>query len=879
MKIVKEISLAGISLIALATPSYAQTPEVAENESAEDDSDVIIVTARRRDESIQDVPQVVNAVTAESIEKLNIRKFEDVTALVPGYSVNTARGSAGIISEMRGVSFNSNASGGSTTVEYYLNDAVAFGGTVTTALFDVAQIEVLRGPQGTLRGRATPSGSVNITTRAPNLSEVGGYASTTVDDNGGWNVNGAMNIPIVADKLAVRLAGVVTEDEGDQVRALTNSEDPGGESRALRASVRADPFDGVLVLDFKYTNLFRRQKNYAQVESANQAFPTLFGASPTTIAATDRLGVTGLSANQRIKYEVFNWQAQLNQFGQQLTYVGAVTKGSFRSNDPQDTMGVFATDSGFNYNSQAAFQQFAGARSICQIGYAATVFAPSLCLPLGTLSTGSQVNFENLQETFTNNASHELRLQNEERVAGIFDYVIGGFLYTTESNIPFTARSAFGQGGTTPFFAPGLLPVPTSANIGTLLATTPPTGTNTVAPYIAGILTTDIYIVNPTREESIFGNLTAHIGERTEISGGLRHIWFENDFSQFQNQGTGSGATPPAGTAATVQPTSKQSHTIFTGSIKHNFSDDIMVYASVGSSWRPSRVNPSSVNRALATARQLAYLEIQPETSTSYEAGFKSSLFDRRLRLNVTGFYQKYNNFAYATPTQIAYVNSAGTLARATFVASVPADVKGVEADFSLDVTPNWNIGGVLSFVDGKIKNGVVPCQDANPNDGIADGTSATTAQIIAADPTDRIGSCAISQRSSSLPRWSGTITSEYSQPLNDNMNGYLRGLFSWKGDAIGDPANPYDSVNAFGLLNMFLGLRDADGSWDISLYGKNITNTFRVLTRTPGALATVGQPTTIYGTNSTASTNYFGITATPPREFGINVRFAFGSR
>ena len=871
------LALAGVSLIPFAAPAQAQTSD-SDSDTATGTPE-IIVSARRRDEAIQDVPLVVNAVTAEAIEKLNLRRFEEVTALVPGYSVNTARGSAGIISEMRGVAFNSNASGGSTTVEYYLNDAVAFGGTVTSALFDVAQIEVLRGPQGTLRGRATPSGSVNITTRAPNLSEVGGYLATTIDDNSGWNLNGAMNIPIIGDKLALRLAGVVTEDELDQVRALTNSENPGSETRALRASVQADPFDGVFVLDFKYTNLFRRQKNYAQVESANQAFPSLFGASPTTIAASDRLGVTGFSANQRIKYEIYNWQAQLNQFGQKLTYVGAVTKGSFRSNDPQDTMGVFATDSGFNYNSQTAFQQFAGARTICQIGYAATVFAPSLCLPLGTLSTGSQVNFENVQETFTNNASHELRLQNEERVAGIFDYVIGGFLYTTKSNIPFTARSAFGQGGTTPFFAPGLLPVPTSANIGTLLATTPPTGTNTVAPYIAGILTTDIYIVNPTREESIFGNLTAHIGDRTEISGGLRHIWFTNDFSQYQNQGTGTGATPPAGTAVTVQPTSKQTHTIFTGSIKHDFSDDLMVYASVGTSWRPSRVNPSSVDRTLATAKQLAYLTIQPETSTSYEAGFKSSLFDRRLRLNVTGFYQKFKNFAYATPTQIAYVNSVGTLGRATFISSVPAEVKGVEAEFGLDVTPNFNIGGVLSYVDGKIKNGVLPCLDANPNDGIADSTSATAAQIIAADPTDRIGSCTVTQNSSGSPKWSGTLTSEYSQPLGDNLNGYLRGLFSWKGDAIGDPANPYDSVKAFGLLNLYMGLRDPDGSWDISLYGKNITNTFRVLTRTPGPLATVGQPTTIYGTNATASTNYFGITSTPPREFGVSLRIAFGSR
>jgi iron complex outermembrane recepter protein len=127
-------------------------------------------------------------------------------------------------------------------------------------------------------------------------------------------------------------------------------------------------------------------------------------------------------------------------------------------------------------------------------------------------------------------------------------------------------------------------------------------------------------------------------------------------------------------------------------------------------------------------------------------------------------------------------------------------------------------------------------------------------------------------------------VIGEYSRPLNDRMDGYLRGLFTWKGNSVNDPVNAFDDVPGYGILNLYAGLRASNGAWEMSLYGKNITNTFRVLTRSNGPSVTslragipLGPPPVV--SSGPIAGSYYGITVTEPREFGINLRFAFGSR
>ncbi|MBY0423983.1 MAG: TonB-dependent receptor plug domain-containing protein, partial [Parvularculaceae bacterium] len=267
------LALRGASAIAIAA-SVTPTPSFAQSEPAVSESDEILVQARRRGEDLQDVPLVVQAVTDEELNKLEIRRFEDIARLVPGLQLDANTTSPGTFASLRGVNFDSQASGASTTIEFYRNDAVISSSALFQAVYDVGQIEVLRGPQGTLRGRASPSGSITVATRRPELGAdaVGVSGQATYDSSNRWNINGAVNAPLIPDMLGVRFAGFVGENEGNGVTGInirTGAADKNiyDKTEAFRGSVRFVPIKDVLVLDFNQERINRRSRGYDQVES------------------------------------------------------------------------------------------------------------------------------------------------------------------------------------------------------------------------------------------------------------------------------------------------------------------------------------------------------------------------------------------------------------------------------------------------------------------------------------------------------------------------------------------------------------------------------------------------------------------------------------
>lgn len=816
---------------AMLLASFAATlPTAAFAQSADDQagdqiaaSNDIIVTARRRDESVQDVPAVVNAVTSEAIEKLNIRKFEEIQSVVPGLSLVGNANGVGSVNTIRGVNFDVNVSGNAATVEFYYNDAPISSNAVLQGLFDVGQIEVLRGPQGTLRGRASPSGAINITMRKPDLSEAGGTMNATVNDINGYNFNGALNIPIVEGKLGVRVAGIVSDDEGSRVRPFN---DPDAKLQNLtkggRYSIAADPFDGVLLLDFSYQSLSRHSLQYSQVQSVQDYDPASKLASPNFIRAKDHLAVAGrYPTDVTQKFKLYNWQAQLNLWGQRLTYVGLRTNQFLDGINPQDNAGLFL-------NQVAPLYYYAGLTPTGQIN---------------GIPTGRDAPLAWHSITRSKNTSHEIRLQNDERIADRFDYVLGFMQYDTASDTDFNRSIGV-------IATPFLPDMPTS---------------------IAQIYSVPMVRYTDEIEKSVFGNVTVHFGPNTEVSGGLRHIWYEGVSGL-----TTFGIDDPA-----LRRNLDLNATIWTASAKHRFNENIMFYANAGSSWRPNTVVIGGpVN---ASAFQLQFQGTPAEKSQSYEVGIKSNWLDGRLKANITGFYQKFKNYPYRSligPWSIVpgSYNAADLtqlrVEQVQYAAAVPVTVKGMEAELMFNPVPNLNLGATVSYAHGKIKNGLVPCTDLN-GDGADDQlvTQPNAQDLFAVTGTDFLSACRVNQRSASSPLWSGALTAEYTQPINTSLEGYLRGLYSWKGKSEGDPSSKIDSVKSFGILNLYAGLRDPDGGWELSVFAKNVTNTFRVLTN-EGLRST---STLTHGTLS--YTNYYGITVTEPREFGVNLKIAFGSR
>jgi iron complex outermembrane receptor protein len=811
-------ALVGSSVMVIATAAAAQdaqttvsTPQAtskaqdstgvpAENAAAREGVAAdIIVTARRKDESLQDVPQTVNAVTGNTLEKLNIQHFEDVQSIVPGLTLSSGSNGYTTAATLRGASFQVE-SGATPTVEFYLNDALIQSLFLFQSIYDIGQIEVLKGPQGTLRGRASPSGSITVTTRRPDLEEFGGYVDMTGTSRGGINANAAVNVPLIADVLAVRIAGIVDENENDDSHSIANGTDPYARSKGGRASVRFEPTDWFKA-NVTYQHQQRKQKSYAEVESFSLVNPAAPPTNPI-IEASDRDGLTDGANHNFIKQDLVTANLEARFAGQVLSYVGSYSKSTTTANTAQDLANAFP---GFEFGQNIA--------------------------------------------TNAKQYTHELRLSSEERLFGIFDYTIGAFHsdFKVHNEVTQQTEVVFPLGGGQ------YLPVAT--------------------------VNTPITTAGRTKETSVFANLTAHIGDKTELSGGVRHIDFENT-----NALVVSGNTLAIGDGAKR----KDTPTVYNFSLSHRFNDSVLAYANTGSSFRQG---PFAIGIFRPLTEGLdPFVDLKPETSKSYEVGVKSNFLDKRLRVNLAGFHQDFKNFIYRGAL-VNYVNQSfvnggfvDVPSTFNFLANVPAKISGLDLDAAFQVTKRFSVGAAVSYAKGKIKNGLIACNDLN-GDGIPDAApgSPTAAQIRAGAGGNAVASCRVNDRLSFAPTWNLTAQSEYDLPISDKVDGYLRGLFTYYPNNPNDPENQYDTVKAYGLLNVYLGIRAPNGAWEVSLFSKNITNTGRTLSRNDLVQQTGVQvllpPTFRTTAGTTINSGYVATTYTAPREFGLNLRFAFGSR
>ena len=821
--------LAASAVCALAQPAYAQESDTSPQVRDDLMLDAIVVTARRRSEDVQDVPLVVNTVTAEEFSKLNIRDFTDVQQLVPGLQLGTTANSFGANAQIRGVNFEVNASGFNNTIEFYQNDAPILPQVVLQQTFDIAQVEVLRGPQGALRGRASPSGSMIVTTHKPDLYEVGGYLSTTANDIGTLNFNGAIGIPVIEGVAAIRVAGIFAEDEVDRVTTINpvfEGRDPFSRTQGGRVTAVVQPTDW-LRLEGGYQRTERRRRNFDQVESFSEV-SDLLGPSPVTVVAGDRNAITEDGRHSREKYDIFNWQAQLSFAGQSLIYVGSHLKQDISSDESLDQGGYFTN---FEYSQFTA--------------------------------GGATAN------------SHEIRLQNEEMVFGMFDYVVGAFFRDTHS--------------TNGVLRDGPITLPAMLGGG-----------------VAALTQQDITSVSITDEKSFFGNLTLHIGDSTQISGGLRYITFDstntitlNAVNRLDPADRSLLVSMPLGLGLNSSEIDTDK-LIYQATAQHYFTPDVMMYASIGSSFRPGlfAVGDFSVNQS---ALERSFQQTDDESSTSYEVGLKTTLMGGRMRFNVAGYYQEFKNYPYRAPgIGVYFVDYAYDQATQTvnprvndfnFVAAVPVEVWGLEGEFAFEATSNLNLSLVASYANGKIKNGVIPCNDFINPDGSPDSPpgAPSLGDIYGVVGMDNISACTVNQPSSNQPKFTATAMAEYAYPFSDRVDGFLRGLYTFYGKGQGDPTNAWDSVDAYGLLNLFTGIRAPDGGWEVSLFAKNLFNVERVTERSLPLtsqfqtlpLEGFGPTGPVFGSpqNATFTSTYNQIRMTAPREFGLSVRFAFGSR
>jgi iron complex outermembrane receptor protein len=212
----------------------------------------IIVTAQKREASVQDISATVNVITGNALEKFNTFSFNEIEEQTAGLSLDTPNARNSKIS-MRGIGTDPEA-GTPPAVDTYWNGINVRPDVAFSQLFDLERMEILRGPQGTLQGRTSPAGAINIITRSPNMDEANGSISLTGSDNDGINGQFAYGAPLIEGVLGVRVAGVYDiNNAADVDNIATGKDDPEAQTASARIGVGwtpTDNFDATLVYQY-----------------------------------------------------------------------------------------------------------------------------------------------------------------------------------------------------------------------------------------------------------------------------------------------------------------------------------------------------------------------------------------------------------------------------------------------------------------------------------------------------------------------------------------------------------------------------------------------------------------------------------------------------
>ena len=595
MKSMLRASAAVLALSVFATPALAQ--DTADDSDAQAPGE-IVVTAQKRSESLQSVPVAVSVLSGESLSEAARPSIESATQMVPPLNFLKSGTTLNQTIFLRGVGTATFSIAGEPSVSTVVDGVVyARSGEAFSDLVDAAQIEVLRGPQGTLFGKNASAGVINITTQMPK-NELGGTVEASYFDRNEVRVKGSINLPM-GESLAGRFSAFYGEYDGNIRNVTTNEWVNGYKHWGARAQFLYNPSD-----DLRLYVAADYYKNDDDCCADIIATAPLTGAgAPTTSLATAVLP-TPKGADTRA-------------VAQNLV---TATK--------EEGWGVSAqTDIGLGDHTLTSITAYRG--------------WDNTEIRDGDWLDKAYVGFAQLHDSgpqTSNTFSQELRITSPGDTA--LSYVVGAYYSRAYSERTFTRNVTQCTAVTG---APTNVLIPCgSANAN---PSTFPSGTATFGSTFNNF--------------ALFGQATFKLSDTARIVGGLRYT--HDKLSVFHSRNTtlaGPGIQPSfpvtaTGTGAPAsQFTAETSNDNLSGKavFQMDFSDDVMAYASYARGYKGPAYN--IFYNLTATGTNV----IEPETSDSFEVGLKNTLLDGAMTLNIAGFYSKYKNFQANNPDLVAGV-------------------------------------------------------------------------------------------------------------------------------------------------------------------------------------------------------------------------------
>jgi len=605
----------------------------------------VIVTAQKRTEDLQKVPISLQVLSGQDLEQHNVSSFDDFAKLLPSVSYQSlGPGQSQVY--FRGIASGNDGlhAGSLPATGVYLDEipVTTIGNTLDVHIYDIARVEALSGPQGTLYGASSLSGTLRIITNKPDPSAFSASYDVKADKyrkgGGGGEFEGYVNIPL-AENIAVRLVGFYDYTGGYVNNVLTTD-----------TFLLGVPAAGIPNTPQSYSNAANVERHFNPVQ-------TYGGRGALKIDLNDTWSVMpqvlwqSQKAEGNFSFDPAKGDLNVGDFGPEVNedkwYQSALAiQGKIANFDILYSGGWFERNvhnivdyTGYSV-AYDALAQLPGAtyNAVRYVNCAAGSPGDAPPCAGGAFTLANPTQFVNNHDQYTKQ-SQELRIQSpvDHRFRGTF-----GLFYQRQTD---NIRAAFQTNDLPTYYTVDGSP-------------------NTI--YLSQQDRTD-------RDYAVFGDMTFDVTSQFSISAGIRQFWVENTlfgFFGFKNGQSGEGSCNPPASAATIVPgywpcintnkkvvESGETHRV---NLTYQIDPDHMVYGTYSTGFRPGGNN-----------RRVGVASYNDDTLTNFEIGWKTAWFEQRLRANGAVFYEKWND------VQLSVTGANGI----TSIVNVGnATVKGVES-------------------------------------------------------------------------------------------------------------------------------------------------------------------------------------------------------
>lgn len=804
---ISRITASFMAGMAMLTPKYGETQPLAVQSLEE-----VVVTARRREESMQEVPIAISVVNDEYLRTQNISSLEDMGVHVPSFRVtNTINTNSAIIS-LRGQRPSEVLITLDAAVPLYFSDVVLTPTQGTNlAMYDLQNVQVLKGPQGTLFGRNSTGGAVLLTPKSPG-DELGGYVEIKVGNYDLRQFEGAVDIP-VSDRLKLRFAGRKLDRDGYQDNVADNAlackkcfwdED----SHGLRLSIDAAPTDNLrnLTIISHDENSMKPRLTPLRAFNRSGQLPQLFqmihnGGLGTALNPTLQSMGFPLLPDERAIDNAIARQESRGMNGQKV-------ETDLDGREKVENI-IFINTTEYDISDNLSIKNIFGYR---EVDFFSAVDTDGVALPLVSSITSSIDNVTYRPEGQVTDAkqwSEEIQLMGTA-LSDKLEWIIGAYWMKMEGstyhetqalgvnpNWPDTPASAIA-----PIFGPGVTSLWSIGQSG--------------LPQIG----TDINVVNEAY--ALFSEGTYFVNDRWSISAGLRQTWDNREMTTRKRTYAGQcqifGKDGQLLSNDNCSRTVRESFSSPTWRLLASYQplESQLFYGSLSTGYRAGGFN----------ARGVDNLTLQPfdeETVLNYELGYKAdwSLGNIDFRTNIAIFLQKYNDI------QKTQDHSIGTEYGTTIVNAAEAEIKGGELELTIIPNINLELSLTYSFVDADYKEWVVPTLSSSSVGAISvdyvDNSNADftfipkhslTGQVIYRVPTaPGIGNVSFM----ASVYWQDEMTTDDSYRNWSSLG--------WQNDDL-EKALSWSKLDSYAVWNIRMDWRNVmESNFDFAIYSNNVSN------------------------------------------------------